>query len=89
MTPKRTLHDIVASHTDKCSAKHSKAPYQLTNPEFSCGCDNLVADSPFESSLAALSFPVFHSFAPYIVKDISFSSVPVIYATLRGPPVNS
>jgi len=89
ITPKRFLHDMIAKHSDSRPGKNNDSPYQLANSGYHCDCDNLVAESAFVGEQPVFSFPVFTSFASYTVKDISFSSVPGIYSTLRGPPVNS
>jgi len=87
ITPKQFLHNVVARHTDSRPGKKNDSPYQLSNAGYNCDCNNLVAESAFVNDLPAFTFPVFTSFSPYIVKDISFSSVSGIYSALRGPPV--
>jgi len=88
ITPKKYLHDIFAKHVDISYKKSGDKVYQLTSSGFNCNCDNLVAESSFVIDQHLFSFPIFNSFSAFLIKDISFSSVPGIYSSLRGPPEN-
>jgi hypothetical protein len=87
ITPKRLLHDLFAKHIDNRAGKNNKAPCQLTHAGYNCDNDNLVAESSFEISQQAFSFPIFTTFSSYIFKNISYGSVSGNYSSLRGPPV--
>ena len=79
---------MFAKHIEYRSEKGSSNSCQLTSSGFKCNCDNLVAESSFLFDHHLFSFPVFTSFSSFIIKDVSFSSAPGIYSSLRGPPVN-
>ena len=87
ITPKRFLHNTFAKHTDNKSQKNN-SPYHFAVSGYDCDTDNLVAESNFESSqysfeLLSISYASF-----YHIKKFSFSSNPVLYSHLRGPPSN-
>ena len=88
ITPKKYLHDMFAKHIDCRYEKSNTKTYQLSSSGFNCNCDNLVAESSFVIDQHVFSFPVFNFFSAYLITAISFSSVPGIYSSLRGPPVN-
>jgi len=90
ITPKKYLHDMFAKHIDGRYEKNNKnnQSYQLTSSGFNCNCDNLVAESSFVTDQQLFSFQLFKFFFSHHTRDISFSSVPGIYSSLRGPPVN-
>lgn len=79
---------MFAKHIDCRYEKSSTKTYQLTSSGFNCNCDNLVAESSFVIAQPVFSFPVFNYFSAHLTANISFSSVPGIYSSLRGPPVN-
>jgi hypothetical protein len=81
---------MFAKHIDiryEKSDKYNKS-YQLTSSGFNCHCDDLVAESSFVIDQQLFSLHVFHFFSSHLIRNISFSSVPGIYSSLRGPPVN-
>ena len=89
ITPKRTLHSVVANHKDAAakSTKPAQGP-ELSRSGFNCQLDNLVCESPFtpEASSFYISatevFPVYLNHfvsAQYSFEHPSFG--------LRGPPV--
>ncbi len=89
ITPKRTLHNLVATHKDgsaNAAANHSDEE-AISKSTFNCQCDNLISESPF----VAQSYPVNVSLAiPYA--SYSCNPVAVYYSSdhfsfgLRGPP---
>ena len=81
---------MFAKHIDSRYEKSdwNNKSYHLTSSGFNCNCDNLVAESSFVIDQQLFSLHVFHSFPAHLIKNISFSSVPGIYSSLRGPPVN-
>ena len=89
ITPKKTLHDWIVSHTDGVSTAKSDAA-QVTKAGFNCNYQNLVAESPFtaDSQYVDLTLP-----RAYVILSDALSSQ--IYATdlffhsLRGPPAIS
>ena len=87
ITPKKTLHSLLANHTDSSSKPIDGKGKQLSKAGFNCKCDDLVAESNF---IAGTSFIItipssFHSiFSSYYS---SFISLPHLFFNLRGPPV--
>jgi hypothetical protein len=90
ITPKRTLHNLVATHKDgsESAAAVNDHDVTLSKATFNCKCDNLISESPFVTQA--------HSF--YISLDIAFPAycsdiITVHYSSahfsfgLRGPPV--
>ena len=89
ITPKITLHNLVASHRDgrgKTSLPDANST-QLSKAGFNCQCDNLIIESPFVAETKALvitpqiSYPVF---CDAFVADVYSSTV--FHYSLRGPP---
>lgn len=89
ITPKITLHNLVASHRDGKGKSSLPDPdsTQLSKAGFNCQCDNLIIESPFVAATEPLlitsqmCYPVFFD---AFVADI-FSST-VFHYSLRGPP---
>ena len=89
ITPKRTIHNFVATHKDATAkAARQTQGEELGRAGFNCQVDNLVCESPFTPDTepfhiaAAEFYPVFESSfisAPYYSEHFSFG--------LRGPPV--
>src|SRR5882757_5846499 len=74
ITPKKTLHDLLANHTDNTS-KSNDEKVQLNTAGYNCKCDNLVAESTFATDQQVFYFPVFTFFSAYNFKEISFYSI--------------
>ena len=87
ITPKKTLHSLLADHTDSSSKTNSGDGEQLNTAGYNCKCDNLVAESNFIASTGfIISVPVsFHSIFSSCYS--SFISLPHSFFNLRGPPV--
>jgi hypothetical protein len=87
ITPKKTLHNWFANHTDSTSKiPESKIP-QISKGGFNCQCDDLVAESHFISfgTLVVINLPSIHSFFSFNIPAlISLSS---FHNNLRGPPL--
>ncbi len=89
MTPKITLHDLVATHSDsRIKQKNTDiASSQIAKSSFNCQCDNLVSESPFET----IPLTATHT-AEIIYSTFQTNKGSAIYsATLflfgfRGPP---
>ena len=88
ITPKRFLHNVFAKHIDTRDQKVDTHPYQFNISGYNCDTDNVVAESAFVADQPSLVFPIPISFSSYILRNISFTSPPEVYSTLRGPPVN-
>lgn len=88
ITPKKTLHGLLANHTDCATKSINGKEQQLSKSGFNCKCDNFVAESTFVCDQQLFSFPIFTSFPAYIFKEMSFYSISKSYNLLRGPPVN-
>jgi hypothetical protein len=89
ITPKRTLHNLVANHKDGSTRSRSLnlSTTDLSKASFNCQCDNLISESPF----------VAEGHAAYTNSSLFFSAyldsiVPAQYSAelfpsgLRGPP---
>jgi hypothetical protein len=89
ITPKITLHNLVASHRDGREKKSLPDPNstQLSKAGFNCQCDNLIIESPFVAATESLvvmpqaSYPVF---CDAFVANVYSSTV--FHYSLRGPP---
>jgi len=88
ITPKKTLHVLLANHTDNTTKSNDEIDKQFSKAGFNCKCDNLVAESTFVSEQHIFSFPIFTFFSAYTFKEIFFYSISKNYNLLRGPPVN-
>jgi hypothetical protein len=88
ITPKKTLHALLANHTDNTAKSKDGERQQLSKAGFNCKCDNLVAESTFVSNQYIFSFAIFTFFSAYTFKEISFYSISKSYNLLRGPPIN-
>jgi hypothetical protein len=87
ITPKKTLHNWFANHTDSTSSIPPSNTQQLTKAGFNCDCENLVAESHFVtfSSLIVLNLPSVHSFVCFSIP--SLVSLSLFHNNLRGPPL--
>ncbi len=89
ITPKQTMHNLVASHSDAGANSKVSDPYQsqLTKAGFHCQVDNLITESPFVADTDIPSFgliPVYFSY-----QEKSTPSVDTCLFScygLRGPP---
>jgi hypothetical protein len=89
ITPKRTLHNLVANHTDGGIGAKSKGPYQsqIGRLGFNCQVDNLICESPFIDDTQTSFTVLLSSFVPYREKQtVSFYSSAFFCSGLRGPP---
>ena len=86
ITPKKTLHNWFAKHTDSTSSIAPGNTQQLTKAGFTCDCENLVAESHFItfSSLIVVNFPSVHSFVSFSISQLV--SLSLFHNNLRGPP---
>lgn len=93
ITPKRTLHNLIASHTDGRQEALCKLPHdqtQLSKAVFNCQCDNLVVESPFVPELMTVSLaPVSHTLQHQPGKVQESATPSVMSFRLRGPPALS
>jgi hypothetical protein len=89
ITPKRTLHNLIADHRDgkAVASKASCDDTVLSRAAFNCQCDNLVVQSPFIPGIApvTLRLPV-HTvcYQAMIIQDAC--SAALFHSDLRGPP---
>jgi len=88
-TPKKTLHDIFADHTD-LSARRTGDTHsaQLIGKGFSCDCESLVVEFPYTQSrgIQELVAPSFSWPVRSSEIRISFHQVLLRCSGLRGPP---
>lgn len=89
ITPRLTLHNLVANHKDGRTRSVLPDPYstQLSKASFNCQCDNLISESPFvmqASVHVAIAVTCFKSFtaryAEFVFTAAQYCSC------LRGPP---
>jgi hypothetical protein len=87
ITPKKTLHNWFANHTDSSSEIPVGNNQQLTKAGYNCICDDLVAESHFIIfySPVAGNKPLFNSF--FCFCNPSFGSPSLFHINLRGPPL--
>lgn len=89
ITPKITLHNLVASHRDgrtKSTLTDTHAT-QLSKAGFNCQCDNLIIESPFVAEaepLVVIPQVYYPVFCGEFVADVYTSTV--LSYSLRGPP---
>lgn len=87
VTPKKTLHDLIADHKDAPFASTGTAQQHLSASGFRCNCDDLVVESPFISDvlpieITSAAIRVSHKAVP--ADDFRF--LRHFYFELRGPP---
>ncbi len=88
ITPKKTLHSLLANHKDNTTKPGDGKTLQLSKAGFNCKCDNLVAESGF---IAAPLFKVSNRiiYLSYInFHRSSFHCQPHFFFDRRGPPAN-
>lgn len=89
ITPKLTLHNLVATHKDvKAKNVHvAHSDTQIAKSGFNCQCDNLVIESPFVNTYTAIQVSPVIVFATYqkVFVETVFSTV-MYRSPLRGPP---
>ncbi|MEO7530866.1 MAG: hypothetical protein ABIS69_05625 [Sediminibacterium sp.] len=90
ITPKITLHNLVANHKDGRTKTSLTDAYQtqLSKATFNCQCDNLISESPFIAETSPSYVILETSFAAYktVFVDEVYSTQQFC-STLRGPPV--
>jgi len=91
ITPKRTLHSLLANHKDgrdASSKANADGHNQIGKAYFYCQCDNFVAESPFTGNDQTSDFfiPSFLSGHPEQSFYCFISSDRICFG-LRGPPV--
>jgi len=90
ITPKRTLHNLVATHKDGSSSAATVNNHDTTlgNATFNCQCDNLISESPFVAQAHAFYISLNIAFPAYCsdIIAIHYSSDHFSFG-LRGPPI--
>jgi hypothetical protein len=89
ITPKRTLHNLVANHTDGRTGVKSKGPYQsqIGRSGFNCQLDNLISESPFVEDTQIPFTLLVSDFLTYQEKQAGSFYVSAFFCSgLRGPP---
>ena len=89
ITPKITLHNLVANHKDGRTKSAFPDPYstQLSKASFNCQCDNLISESPFVTEPAAapeMPVSVFDVYQHGFIEEVYSSNC--FSFSLRGPP---
>ncbi|HVZ95942.1 MAG TPA: hypothetical protein VG847_03645 [Chitinophagaceae bacterium] len=87
ITPKITLHNWFANHTDKTADRPASDKTQLSKAGFNCKVDDLVAEGHFiaGSHIEIINLPVAYFFPSYNLPG--FTSGKVFQSKLRGPPL--
>jgi hypothetical protein len=90
ITPKRTLHNLVATHKDGSASAAAVNNHDVaySNATFNCQCDNLISESPFvaQSQISYISLAIsFPAYCSHIIA-VHYSSAHFSFG-LRGPPV--
>ncbi len=88
ITPKKTLHSLLANHTDSTFKANDGKLQQLSKAGFNCQCDNLVAESNFIAGIDLIIISPAVSHAHFTSYYTSFFSLPHLLFNLRGPPMN-
>jgi hypothetical protein len=90
ITPKRTLHNLVADHRDgkAVAVTHDHSGQELSKAAFNCQCENLISESPFvsESYTVRSVSPVYFTSYTHGTVEEPYSSELFCFG-LRGPPV--
>ena len=89
ITPKKLLHDLVATHTDTkpgtfLSNTHTA---QIHKSGINCQVDQLIVESPFLEIMVHTALPLPVPKNDFYQKRVCFSFfLPLIDNSLRGPP---
>ncbi|PWU00674.1 MAG: hypothetical protein C5B52_08545 [Bacteroidetes bacterium] len=87
ITPKITLHSLLANHRDTIAKTCSNTSEQIGKAGFRCDTDDLVVHIPFEFHTSANIFSPPFSFASYFKDcDSGILALNIISFGLRGPP---
>jgi hypothetical protein len=87
ITPKITLHNIIARHKDTDSGRTDGKTIQFNQAGFRCDVDNLVVHAPFLSYNSFVSFdisPIHITRQQKVIRHF-FPKVNIDFG-LRGPP---
>lgn len=94
ITPKKSIHDLVANHHDTRIVTYdasndfaSTDTKQIHQSGINCKCDQLIVESPFSCATQSVSFlvEVFQNEVYQKPSHVSFSA-PILQIGLRGPP---
>ncbi|MBS1598998.1 MAG: hypothetical protein JST75_12310 [Bacteroidetes bacterium] len=87
VTPKKTLHDLIANHQDSPFASNTSAQQLSSNSGFRCNCDDLVVESPFVSDFIPIEVaPAAAHTIHTVLYAENFKFFHHFYFELRGPP---
>jgi hypothetical protein len=87
ITPKKILHDIFAKHEDTRSKASDHGTTSISTSGYNCNCDDQVAESSFLHSFPFLEITLPATCSSTGILEVSFTSLPNYYTSLRGPPV--
>jgi hypothetical protein len=88
ITPKRTLHNLIATHKDAKAVTHDHPGACVSKAVFNCQCDNLVTESPFVAGQVSTDLAAAFHFPAYSAGyHQPFLTTAVFHYSLRGPPV--
>ena len=88
ITPKETLHELFANHTDGAyELTHNAAKTQLAKDYIHCHFDSIfTVNTLFSLPGTSFSKPIFQSFTQKVFLQKAFLSLQKSTAQLRGPP---
>ena len=87
ITPKKTLHDLIADHKDAPFASEGTAQQHISTSGFRCNCDDLVVESPFISDFIPIEIITIAAYSSHVAAPADdFRFLHHFYYELRGPP---
>jgi hypothetical protein len=89
ITPKRQIHDLVASHQDTKPGRYLLAnnTAQVHKSGINCNCDQLIVESPFLGTVSSEQSKAVVFQNEFYQKPLCFSFIaPLVEIGLRGPP---
>ena len=86
ITPKKTLHNWFANHTDQKSSGVANKTSELSKAGFNCQCDNLVAESHFIASATVFEVKLPSVYFSFYDAVPTVTSLTLFDNNLRGPP---
>ena len=87
ITPKLTLHQLVADHTDLVTAIDNTDSEKVSTAGFKCDCDQLVAESPFADNVIVFHFKKLSAYPAFINPAYKIALLSGSGSTdTRGPP---
>ncbi len=85
--PKKTVHDLFATHKDSSFSFNDSKDQQISWAGFHCNCENLVVESPFIDNHLPTMMEILpdHSIQ-YVEHFTVYHKQYIGFTALRGPP---